>query len=151
MQNQKTKLIVHCDMDGPLCNFEKGVGRDYVGWDPPEMLVPGFFRNLEEVPGSRKAIEILSNHPNIDLYITTKPTFKALTCATEKLQWIEEKYPYLLKKTNIVCDKTIFLAGDFLIDDDKRWEGFKGTFIHFDKEHPQLSWKHAVDLILDNA
>jgi 5'(3')-deoxyribonucleotidase len=148
---EERKIIVHSDLDGVAFDFDGGIGRPNAEWNPPEMFVPGFFRKLKPLPGAKEAITKLLAHPRIDLYFTTKPTYKALGCATEKLEAVNEHFPEMLHKTNIVCDKTIFLAGDFLIDDDKRWEGFKGTFIHFDKDHPQLSWKHAVELILDNT
>ena len=37
------------------------------------------------------------------------------------------------------------VAGDYLIDDDSRWEErFEGTFIYFNELEPEKSWANAL-------
>ena len=133
-------------MDGVLADFKAGVGRPDHEWDPPEMFVQGFFRNLPLMAGAKEGVEALLKHSYIDLYIATKPTTKNLFCATEKFQWIEEHFPELLKKMHVTCDKGQ-LRGDYLIDDDKdQWgEKFPGSFIHFKERDPLVAWKEILE------
>jgi hypothetical protein len=153
------KKIVFLDMDGPLFDFRKGVGRDPYEQDPPEMFALEFFRNLPVQSGARWAVSELLACDYLDVYIATKPTTKTLhirngkgyyPCHSEKVGAIAEHFPELLKKMFIVPDK-LLLRGDFLIDDDKRWEKFPGMFIHFDERDPERSWKHAVARIKVSA
>lgn len=141
------KKIVYCDMDGVLANFRKGVGRDDYGFNPPEMFVKGFFRNLEPMPGAKEAMAALLKMDHIKVYILSKPTTKNLHCASEKYEWINEHFPQLLKRMFLACDKS-HLNGDYLIDDDaSRWgKTFRGKFLHFDEHHPEECWEAVVDL-----
>lgn len=138
--------IVYLDMDGPLADFNAGIGRPNFEKDPPEMFVRGFFRSLPVVAGAKDAVNQLLTHPYLDVFIATKPTTGNLWCATEKFQWIEEHFPSLLKKMMVVCDKG-HLNGDYLIDDDKaQWEPrFQGTFLHFNQFDPLASWKEITE------
>jgi len=151
MKSKPKKIIVGIDMDGVLANFDKGVGRPGHEQDPPEMFVPGFFRNLEVMPGAREAITELLKNENLKLYICSKPTTKALNCASEKYEWINEHFPELLKRMNLMADKELF-AGDYLIDDDyHRWgRKFSGYFIHFDLNQPEQSWQNILEFFRKN-
>lgn len=142
------KKIVYLDMDGVLANFWLGVGREDAEWNPPEMYVKGFFRNLPIMPGAREAVAELLANPNIDLYIASKPDSKNLDSATEKFQWINEHFPALIKKIFLTCDKG-HLNGDYLIDDNEEEWGpkFKGTFLRFDEHKPIESWDRILRLL----
>lgn len=139
-----TPKVVFLDMDGVLANFDEKIAPNS-GWDPPEMFVPGFFRNLNPMPGSKSAVARLLENPALDIYIGSKPSTKATNSATEKLDWVAEHFPPLLKRVVLVCDKAL-LRGDVLVDDDLgRWGGkFQGLFIHFDRHHPEQAWRDAV-------
>lgn len=144
------KKILFLDMDGVLADFEAGVGRWPFEQDPPEMFVKEFFRKLPVKPGALQAVDAILKLDHIDTYIGSKPTTKNLDCATEKMQWIEEHFPALLRKMNLVCDKGL-LNGHYLVDDDLQWKGrFPGLFLHFDKFEPELSW-HRIVTFLTNC
>jgi len=138
------KKIVFLDMDGVLADFDVMITSG-VDNDPPEMFVPGFFRNLPVIKGSKKAVETLLANKNLEIYIGSKVTSKATNCATEKMEWIREHFPKLLRRMVLVCDKKL-LNGDYLIDDDyERWaKKFKGKFLHFKQENPKASWKRIL-------
>lgn len=137
--------ILYLDMDGVLADFRAGVGRPNAEWNPPEMYVKGFFRDLPLMAGAKDAVAELLKHNYLDVYIASKPTHDNLWCATEKYQWLEEHFPMLLKKTFLACDKG-HLNGDYLIDDDlKQWgPKFKGTLLHFDEYKPVESWNRIL-------
>lgn len=137
------KKIVFVDMDGVLADFDGDV-KIHIK-DPPEMFVPGFFRNLKVLSGAHEAVAELLSLPHLEVYIGSKPTSGNLSSATEKFEWVARHFPRLLKRIVLVCDKRL-LHGDYLIDDDKRWQGsFKGKFLHFDKNKPEESWKVILE------
>jgi 5'(3')-deoxyribonucleotidase len=109
------------------------------------MFLPGFYRNLPLMPFAKENLPKLLAIPTINVYIASKITTKTLYCATDKLLWVQEHFPTLLKKTHLTCDKG-HLLGDYLIDDDiKRWgKKFTGEFIHFDELNPGLSWEYIL-------
>ena len=143
------KKIVFLDMDGPLANFDKAVPPGTPkGGEPPCMLMPGFFRNLEVVPGAREAVAALLANPDLEVFIGSKHSTKNTFSASEKLQWVLINFPALLKRVVLVCDKKL-LRGDVLVDDDKgRWaKKFQGEFLEFDTSAPIESWKRVVEYL----
>ncbi len=145
-----SKKIVFIDMDGVIADFDKAAPhREDI--DPPEMYIPNFYINLEVMPGADEGIATLLSLPKLDVYIGTKGSTGALYNFTEKAQWISMYFPRLLKKLNIVCDKSL-LRGDFLIDDmPSLWKHkFQGEFITFDKNNPEKSWKEIAQYFKDN-
>ena len=136
-------------MDGVLADFDAHISLRRINGIPPEMLEGGFFRNLPPVPGALDGMAHLLQMKFLDVYIATKYTWRNRICATEKFDWINQYLPLLNKKIFLVSDKTK-LIGDFLIDDDIRWNGFNGQFFHFDKTSPEMEWKR-VPTFLDRA
>jgi 5'(3')-deoxyribonucleotidase len=141
------KTIIFCDMDGVLADFDAAIVHKDMQ-DPPEMFVPGFFRNLAVTDGAKEAIAELLANPDYEIYIGSKMTSKAPNCATEKVEWIKEHFPALLRNMVLCCDKKL-LRGHVLIDDDEeRWgHAFVGTFIHFDHTNHAESWKKVVEIL----
>jgi 5'(3')-deoxyribonucleotidase len=142
--------IVYLDMDGPLTDWKRAIGRPFLkNSDPPEMFQRGFFRNLPVTEGAHAAVFALLKNPKVDLYIATKPTIKnSLWSTIEKYEWIQEHFPPLLDKMFVVCDKG-HLNGHILVDDDaEKWgKKFSGLFIHFVEETPIWSWGNALQII----
>lgn len=138
-------MIVFLDMDGVLADFDGAIPPGS-GEDPPEMFVPGFFRNLKVMPGAAAAVGALMADPRYEVYIGSKPTTKATTCATEKYEWVGEHFPKLLRRIVLVCDKRL-LRGDFLVDDDKKWMTFEGEFIYFDRTNPRREWVNVLQVL----
>lgn len=141
--------IVFVDLDGVLANFDGAITSGILQ-DPPEMFEPGFFRNLEILDGAKEAINELLANKNLEIYVGSKMTSKVTTCASEKMEWVKEHFPGLLRNMVLCCDKKL-LRGDFLIDDDvERWgHKFKGAFIHFDRTKPKQEWQRISDFFRD--
>lgn len=145
------KKIVFVDMDGVLADFDGAIppGSPY---DPPEMFELGFFRNLKVMDGAKEGVAALLANPNLEVYIGSKMTSKVTNCASEKMEWIKEHFPELLRNMVLCCDKKL-LRGSFLIDDDvARWgHAFKGGFIHFDRTKPKQEWQRIANFFRDIA
>jgi 5'(3')-deoxyribonucleotidase len=143
----KMPKIIFVDLDGVLADFDAAITSG-PGFDPPEMFVPGFFRNLAVTPGSKEAIATLLANPNYEVYVGSKHTSKVTTCTSEKVEWVKEHFPALLRNMVLCCDKKL-LRGDILIDDDlERWgHVFVGTFIHFDRTNHAESWKKVLEIL----
>ena len=135
-------------MDSVLADFDMALA--VVNPNPPEMYIPGFFRNLEVMPGAHEAMAKILDMDHLDIYIGSKPTTGNLNSTIEKYQWIAVNFPRLLQKIVLTCDKGL-LRGDYLVDDDPiQWEDkFVGTFIHFNKKHPEYSWNYVTNLLKD--
>lgn len=142
MKYQERKKIVLIDMDNTICDFDGAVVTP--GDDPPEMFVQGFFRNLKPLPGSLDGVRALLANDRLKVYICTKHTTKTDHSPSEKVGWIREHLPELIKRMFIVTDK-LMVRGDYLIDDDRRWADFEGEFIHFDKTQPAREWSRIVE------
>lgn len=144
-------IKVYIDMDGVLADFDGACTEplDKNG-DHPEMFREGFFRNLEVMDGAEWAIEELLRMKHLDVMVATKPTTKTDYCASEKIAWLREHFPELVRKINIVTNK-LNLKGHYLIDDDLRWKDFDGYFIHFDKESSHAQWMAIVQFFMNQC
>lgn len=141
------KNVVFLDMDGVCADFDGAVSVHM--HNPPEMFVPGFFRNLKVMPGAKEGVQALLDNPRLKVYIATKHTTKTDYSPSEKVGWVREHFPELVRRMFIVTDKYL-LRGDYLIDDDLRWQKFPGKFIHFDRNNPAEDWKRVVQYFKDN-
>jgi inhibitor of KinA sporulation pathway (predicted exonuclease)/5'(3')-deoxyribonucleotidase len=146
---KKGKKVVYIDMDGVIANFDGAVSSG-VSHNPPEMFEPGFFRSLNVMPGAKEGVAALLANPNLKVYIGTKHTTKTDYSPSEKVGWIREHFPSLVKRMFIVTDK-LLLRGDYLIDDDKKWEKFPGEFVHFDRTKPEEEWKRIVEYLKEKV
>ena len=153
------KVIGYFDMDGPMADFELGIGRDashpdrgiYTG--NKDILKPmyekGFFRNLPVTDGAKEAIAQLMKIDRIEWHVATKPMVDGVFySATEKFEWLDEHFPELVKNTFLTCNKG-HLNGHYLIDDHREaWEPvFNGSFLFFDVRNPKQSWKNIVNYL----
>jgi 5'-nucleotidase len=77
---------------------------------------PGFYSELEPIPGALEAIYQMDEE-GYEIFIVTSPWVSNPTCASDKLRWIER---YLgtswSGRTIITSDKTV-VRGDVLFDD----------------------------------
>lgn len=137
-------------MDGVLADFNKGgyeifsttypegpkidpknVKSFYISKEYPEFwgeklkelyYKSGFFLNLPEIPGAKKAL-LEMKELGIDIKICTAPMKKHKTCADEKLEWIRNHLGHDFDENTIICRDKTFVRGDILIDDRPEVEG----------------------------
>lgn len=96
------------------------------------MNMPGFYRDLEPMDGSVQALHTMKE-AGIDVFLCTAPYVTHKTCASEKMEWVEQHLGSAwLNRTIITSDKTL-VRGDVLIDDKPNIKGAMTP-----------TWKHIV-------
>lgn len=145
MRDETVMPIILVDQDGPLAMFEEKFEQIWRARHPQHPFVessqrtsfnieadyediyhndiyaimdePGFFRELDPVPGAIEGMKLLNELFPGHVYICTKPAKDNPTCASDKMWWVEHHLGReWLKKMIITPDKKI-VRGDYLIDD----------------------------------
>lgn len=173
------KKIILVDMDGVLADFEgrfleiwkkkfphhphvplEKRETFYLEEDYPEGLekdigdifsAPGFFENLDIIPGSKEALtkmEALGHK----VLICTSPTSKYENCVLEKYHWVSRNLGYEWTKKMIVTKDKTLVIGDMLIDDKPEHKGLRiplWKYVLFDapynrkvKSDLRITWKN---------
>lgn len=83
---------------------------------------PGFYRDLEPIPGAKEALEemLALGHT---VYLVSSPFPSNPTCASDKYDWVMKHYgEEWTKRLILTMDKTA-VVGDVLIDDKPEVKG----------------------------
>lgn len=140
------KKVLHIDMDRVIADFDAGTL--FKGYHPPCMYDPGFFENLPPVKGALKAVRALIRSNKYDIYILTQPVANSPISYTEKAVWICKWFPELKDKI-IMTQNKILVKGDYLIDDNQKWEKFEGEFLFFDPEQDSTQmWENLLTKLI---
>ncbi|XP_016067852.1 PREDICTED: 5'(3')-deoxyribonucleotidase, cytosolic type [Miniopterus natalensis] len=95
---------------------------------------PGFFLDLEPIPGALEAMQAMNAMQDTEVFICTSPLMKYDHCVGEKFRWVDKHLgPQFVERIILTRDKTVVL-GDLLIDD-------KDTILG-QEEIP--SWEHIL-------
>ncbi len=115
------KQLIQIDMDDT--SFDFGNSRVFHGKeiDDTRMYEPGFFLDLQPIPGALCAIRKLIKM-GYDVQLLTQPVANSAHSYSEKVQCVGMWLPELVDKINMVQDKGL-VRGDWLIDDNaNNWE-----------------------------
>lgn len=77
---------------------------------------PGFFLNMEAMPGAVACLRTLVND-GYDVVILTQPPENSAGPIADKQQWIKERFPKFSLKNIIFCSRKELISGDLLFDD----------------------------------
>ncbi|XP_034881954.1 5'(3')-deoxyribonucleotidase, cytosolic type isoform X1 [Mirounga leonina] len=95
---------------------------------------PGFFLDLEPIPGALEAMQEMNNMQDTEVFICSSPLLKYEHCVGEKYRWVENHLgPQFVERIILTRDKTVVL-GDLLIDDKDTIRGQEET----------PSWEHIL-------
>uniref|UniRef100_A0A8C6RQW6 5',3'-nucleotidase, cytosolic n=1 Tax=Nannospalax galili TaxID=1026970 RepID=A0A8C6RQW6_NANGA len=95
---------------------------------------PGFFLDLEPIPGALEALQEMYNMPDTEVFICTSPLLNYDHCVGEKYCWVQRYLgPQFVERIILTRDKTLVL-GDLLIDDKVNIQGLEAT----------PSWEHIL-------
>ncbi|WP_299554481.1 5'(3')-deoxyribonucleotidase [Seonamhaeicola sp.] len=94
---------------------------------------PGFFTELEPLPGSIEVMEALYHRHEV--YVATAAT-QFPNSLKEKSIWLAKYFPFIDWQHQIMCGHKFILRGDLLIDDRTyNLEKFKGDTLLFTNPH----------------
>ncbi|XP_043761528.1 5'(3')-deoxyribonucleotidase, cytosolic type [Cervus elaphus] len=95
---------------------------------------PGFFLDLEPIPGALAAMREMNDMQDTQVFICTSPLMKYDHCVAEKYRWVEKHLgPQFVERIIVTRDKTV-VSGDILIDDKEVIQGQEET----------PSWEHIL-------
>ncbi|XP_070630199.1 5'(3')-deoxyribonucleotidase, cytosolic type isoform X2 [Bos indicus] len=95
---------------------------------------PGFFLDLEPIPGALEAMREMNDMQDTQVFICTSPLMKYDHCVQEKYHWVEKHLgPQFVERIILTSDKTV-ISGDLLIDDKEVIQGHEET----------PSWEHIL-------
>ena len=114
----------------------------------------GFFRNLPVFDDAIETVKKLQDH--YEIFIVSAAT-EFPNSLSEKLEWLEEFFPYIGWKHTVFCGHKYMIKADYLIDDhEKNLVKFEGTGLLYDAPHNYhiegyqrvYSWKEIGTLLL---
>ncbi|XP_069849152.1 5'(3')-deoxyribonucleotidase, cytosolic type isoform X2 [Dipodomys merriami] len=86
---------------------------------------PGFFLDLEPIPGAVEALREMNRMPGTEVFICTSPLLKYDHCVGEKYHWVEQNLgPEFVQRIILTRDKTV-VRGDLLIDDKDNIQDYR--------------------------
>ncbi|MDR0429254.1 MAG: 5'(3')-deoxyribonucleotidase [Tannerellaceae bacterium] len=98
--------------------------------------IKGFFRNAPVIEGSIEGLNYLNNKYNV-LVVSSATEFP--NSLKEKLEWLNEHYPFITWKQLILCGTKDSIKGDIMIDDHlKNLDCFEGEKMLFTQPHNML-------------
>ncbi|NWY16820.1 NT5C protein, partial [Aphelocoma coerulescens] len=101
---------------------------------------PGFFLDLDPIPGALEAVQEMLHMQDTEVFICTSPLRKYEHCIVEKYKWVEKHLgPEFVERIILTRDKTV-VAADLLFDDKDTIQGLNSisTAGCWLGSHPQL-------------
>lgn len=119
------------------------------------LLEPGFFRDLDVMPGAQDAVRALSERYEV---FVASAAMEVPTSFADKYAWLREHFDFLPRSHIVFCGDKAVVHTDYLIDDNPRqFLRFAGTPVLFSAPHNLLEtrflrvdgWEHAAGVLLD--
>jgi len=143
---------------GNLISLESAIGKPESEAFPHSdrhTRTKGFFRTARPITGSISGLKYLND--NYKVYIVSSATEFPLSLQ-EKMEWLNEFYPFISWKQVILCGSKEPIKGDIMIDDHpKNLDTFENRKILFSQPHnmeienPDYtradSWQQIMDML----
>lgn len=155
-----SKPVLLFDLDGICCNLVKKwlavYNRDYhdhmtpddiTSWEWDQLVKPacgkriyhylnrpGFFADLEEIPGCAESLERLQHVCEL-VVVTASPK----EACSDKLKWIKNHLPMVPKGNVVITHRKDLVRGDFMFDDAPR------NLIHHPSERIMMDYAYNRD------
>ncbi len=114
---------------------------------------PGFFEDLDVIPGSREALQELSR--DFDVYIVSA-AMEVPSSFDAKYRWLQSHFPFIPGSRIVFCGDKGIIDADYLVDDRSRhFKDFRGQGILFTAPHNEAQpatmrardWQDVVRLL----
>ncbi|XP_010001037.1 PREDICTED: 5'(3')-deoxyribonucleotidase, cytosolic type [Chaetura pelagica] len=106
---------------------------------------PGFFLELDPIPGALEAMREMIHMQDTEVFICTSPLRKYEHCIVEKYKWVEKHLgPEFVERIILTRDKTV-VSADLLFDDK---DTIKGAELNPSWEHILFTCCHNRQLQL---
>jgi len=149
------KKILYIDMDGVLADFDSKAAKipKHLLMKYHDMVyrIPGFYRDLNPMPGAIEAFKKLSE--KYEVYIASTAAWDNPSCWIDKRLWVQHYLKEFGYKKIILTHNKGLLKGDILIDDNL-WNGaenFGGEFIHFGTDPKFMNWDDVLKILIPDV
>lgn len=147
--SEGVRVVIYCDMDGVLFDFEKGAMQ--VGKPCKEFkMLKGAYVGLEPYPHAFEILNAIEDQiKGVKIHLLTKIPDDNPFAATEKLLSLREKAPNRAIDVTITNDKgSVGGENDYLIDDrphKAKVKNFRGQLLHFGEDGEFKNWESIVE------
>ena len=133
-------------MDDTLCQLSNELTkvRSERGIEFPH-AIPEFWLDLPPITNAITSVNKLKADPDFDVYVLTAPSLRNPRSYMEKRLWIEKHFGYEFCEKLIICSNKGLLRGDYLIDDNIRYENFKKiSFLKLFKKYLSKKFRNII-------
>ena len=114
-------------------SLEDSVPEDHAEATRQLVARPGFFADLDLIPGSREGVRQLAER--FEVFIASA-AMEVPTSFADKFAWLRAHFPFIDSSHVVFCGDKAILDVDYLIDDTARhFERFRGTPLLFSAPH----------------
>ena len=132
--------LLFIDLDGVVADFVSAMNthpkKEISPYDEHPDTIPHIFRDLKPIKGAIKAVNILLDATNYNVYFLSTAPWDNPSAWTDKRLWIEEQFGEKINRRLILTHRKDLVKGDILIDDrpSNGAKDFEGKWIHFGSE-----------------
>ena len=145
--------LLYIDLDGVVADFVSAMNthpkKEISPYDEHPDTIPHIFRDLKPIKGAIKAVNILLDATNYNVYFLSTAPWDNPSAWTDKRLWLEEKFGEKINRKLILTHRKDLVKGDILIDDrpNNGAKDFEGELIKFGStEYP--NWNAVLDYLL---
>lgn len=138
---------IYFELDDVITDLTKAV--EFSGLDLDSFrLQPGMYLNVPPKKGALKSLEKLRDS-GCDLWVTTRVLLKNPGAASEKIHWIKQYLPWLMRKVIITPEKgTLGTEHDYMIHHSK-CDNFSGKKVAYGKNTAIPDWESLLAYLND--
>ena len=145
--------LLFIDLDGVVADFVSAMNthpkKEISPYDEHPDTIPHIFRDLKPIKGAIKAVNILLDATNYNVYFLSTAPWDNPSAWTDKRLWIEEQFGEKINRRLILTHRKDLMKGDILIDDrpNNGAKNFEGKWIHFgSNSYP--NWNSVLNYLL---
>ena len=145
--------LLFIDLDGVVADFVSAMNthpkKEISPYDEHPDTIPHIFRDLKPIKGAIKAVNMLLDATNYNVYFLSTAPWDNPSAWADKRLWIEEQFGEKINRKLILTHRKDLVKGDILIDDrpNNGAKNFDGEWIHFGSDkYPD--WNTVLNYLL---